>query len=258
MISNKVNQKKSFFRLMTGRIEYFTWKGKYKTAGNYRCALKQFIAFRQGEDLSIGSLSVSLLRDFQDYLVQKHLKMNTVSLYMRMLRAGYNYAVDEEWVREGKRPFRKVFTGREKTRKRALSQRTVRLLMSVRLDDASLEFARDLFLFSIYMQGMPFVDIAHLRKSQLCHGYIVYQRRKTNRSLKVRVEKYALAIINKYKVNDVGCPYLFPILVKRGTTKVCYDSALRIYNKRLERLSVLLWLDDPLTSYTMKHHTISI
>lgn len=49
-----------------------------------------------------------------------------------------------------------------------------------------------------------------------------------------------------------------PILVKRGTTKVCYDSALRIYNKRLERLSVLLWLDDPLTSYTMKHHTISI
>lgn len=69
MISNKVNQKKSFFCLMTGRIEYFTWKGKYKTAGNYRCALKQFIAFRQGEDLSIGSLSVSLLRDFQDYLV---------------------------------------------------------------------------------------------------------------------------------------------------------------------------------------------
>lgn len=257
-MTEKELKEKSFFRLVAGRIESFALKGKHKTEANYRCALRQFVAFRGGEDIAVGALTVSLLRDFQDFLVQRGLKMNTVSLYMRMLRAAYNYAVDEELVGEDKRPFRKVFTGRERTRKRALPQRVVKRLMTLRLTSPSLEFARDLFLFSIYMQGMPFVDIAHLKKTQLRCGYVVYQRQKTNRALRVRIDAHAWDIINKYRVNSASTPYLFPILADRAGERRHYDSALRLYNKRLEQISRMIRLDDSLTSYVARHTWASL
>lgn len=128
-MNSQTKELTSFSRLVAERIRYFSGKGKYKTAANYRCALKHFVAFAQGQELLVEELNVSLMIDFQDYLIRKGLKMNTVSLYMRMLRAAYNYALDEELIAVDRRPFRKVFTGQEKTRKRALPQRTVRCLV---------------------------------------------------------------------------------------------------------------------------------
>ena len=79
-----------FFRLVAERIVCYTANGQNKTAANIRCALKHFVAFRKGEDIGVEELSVNLIKDFQNYLIrEKRLKMNTVSLYMRMLRAVY-------------------------------------------------------------------------------------------------------------------------------------------------------------------------
>lgn len=249
-----------FFRLVAERIVCYTANGQNKTAANIRCALKHFVAFRKGEDIGVEELSVNLIKDFQNYLIrEKRLKMNTVSLYMRMLRAVYNYAVDEEIIDEDKRPFRKAYTGQERTRKRALPKGMVEKLIVLRLDDPVLEFTRDMFLFSIYMQGMPFVDIAHLEKSQVREGYIVYQRRKTNRTLRVKIDLQAQRIIDKYWVEDRDSPYLFPILT-RGENGVPgnYNSALRLYNKRLKRLSGMMQLAEPLTSYVSRHTWASL
>ena len=158
-------------------------------------------------------MTVGLMKDFQLYLVGAGLRMNTVSLYNRVLRAVYNYALDEEIIQTNKRPFRKSFTGQEKTRKRAVSQEVIKTLILFPLTaKKQLEFARDLFLFSIYMQGMPFVDIAYLRKEQMKNGFISYKRKKTNQYLTVKLHDKAKAIINKYWMDDPDCPYLFPIL----------------------------------------------
>ena len=251
---------KSFFRLVIERIGIFEAKGQNKSAANTKNALKHFVAFREGKDIAVRVLSVNLIKDFQDYLVRvKNLKMNTVSLYMRMLRASYNYAVEEEIIEVDKRPFRKAFTGQEKTRKRAVGKQAVKQLIKLKLDNLALAFARDIFLFSIFMQGMPFVDIAYLKKAQVRKGYIIYQRRKTNRTLKVKIPREAQEIINKYWTKDPGCPYLFPILVTgEGNCPGRYDSALRLYNKRLARISSLLGLDEPLTSYVSRHTWASL
>ena len=121
--------------------------------------------------------------------------MNTVSLYNRVLRAAYHYALDAEIISMDKRPFRKSFTGREKTRKRAVESDIIKRLTKLRLSSNSwLSFSRDLFLFSIYMQGMPFVDMAHtiFMKNIRMHGemlvsttfpyliFIVIQRAQRN------------------------------------------------------------------------------
>lgn len=256
----KRKHERLFFQLVTERIENFEKKGQNKSAANTKSALKHFTIFREGADLDVRDLSVNLIKDFQDYLVRvKNLKMNTVSLYMRMLRAAYNYAVEEEIIEEDKRPFRKAFTGQEKTRKRAIGKPMVKRLIELKTNNQALAFARDIFLFSIFMQGMPFVDIAHLKKAQLRNGYILYQRRKTNRTLKVRIPREAQEIIDKYRIKDPGCPFLFPILITgKGNSPGRYDSALRLYNKRLARLSALLGIDEPFTSYVSRHTWASL
>lgn len=253
-------ENKGFCHLMTERIEHFEKLGKKKTADNYACALRHFIYFRGGKEIAIEDLSIGEMKDFQSYLIRKGIKMNTISLYNRELRAVYHYALDEEIIHTDRHPFRKSFTGKEKTRKRAINSNIVKRLTFLSLTDKQrLEFSRDLFLFSIYMQGMSFVDIAHLKKNQIKNGWVTYQRRKTNRQLKVKIHPQAQVIIDKYHINDSDCPYLFPILYNSSKKKWRkYSSALRIYNKHLNRLSVLLKLDEPLTSYVSRHTWASL
>lgn len=250
----------SFFKLLESRIRHFKDLGKEKTASNYSCAMKHFTRFRNGEDIEIEDLTVNLMKDFQAYLVEKGLKMNTISLYNRMLKAAYNYALDEEILQTDKRPFRKVFTGREKTRKRTLDRKALKKLVRTDLSvDRGLEFARDMFLFSIYMQGMAFVDIARLTKSQVRSGHVVYQRSKTNHHLRIAIQPCAKEIMEKWMVKDPECPYLFPILYNLDKKKeVRYDTALRTHNKRLNKIAGALELGDSLSSYVSRHTWASL
>lgn len=106
-------RKRSFFLLVADRISHFEKLGKKKTADNYACAFRHFSMFRKEQDIPVDELSVGEMKDFQVYLINEGLKMNTISLYNRKLRAVYNYALDEEIIHIDKRPFRKSFTGQE-------------------------------------------------------------------------------------------------------------------------------------------------
>lgn len=243
-----------FFRLVERRVSDLRRQRRSKTADNYACALRHFMRFREGADIAPKDLTATLMADFQAYLVGEGLRMNTVSLYNRVLRASYNHALDEGIIHEDRRPFRKVFTGNEKTRKRAADRKVIRRLIETDIPDAGLDFARDMFLFSIYTQGMAFVDIAHLTPEQVGSGCIRYRRRKTNTFLQVRLHPRARAIIEKWRVDAPACPYLFPILYNPGKGKpVKYASALRLHNKRLDRLSERLRLEVPVSSYVSRH-----
>ena len=115
--------------------------------------------------------------------------MNTVSFYMRILRATYNRAVDKGVIRQ-RFPFKHVYTGVEKTVKRAISFKVIRQLKEMDLSHSqSMEFARDMFMFSFYTRGMSFVDMAFLKKTDLNNGMLTYRRKKTGQLLSIRWEK---------------------------------------------------------------------
>lgn len=84
-------KKLSFFNLIEQRILYFERLDKKKTASNYICAFKHFKRFRGDQDIAIEDLTVGQMKDFQSYLIGEGLRMNTISLYNRELRAVYNY-----------------------------------------------------------------------------------------------------------------------------------------------------------------------
>lgn len=83
---------------------------------------------------------------------------------MRNLRAVYNRAVEKELTTQ-RYPFKHVYTGVEKTLKRAVPLKTIKQIKEMDLSmNPTLGFARDMFLFSFYTRGMSFVDMAYLRK----------------------------------------------------------------------------------------------
>ena len=60
--------------------------------------------------------------------------------------------------------------------------------------------------------GMPFVDLAHLRKSDLKDGYLTLRRRKTGMPLSARVDGRAMQLLERYRNRDDTSPYLLCFL----------------------------------------------
>ena len=147
---------------------------RHKTAYNYLTAVRSLTQFIGNDKWSFADITTAMLERYQRWLCNRGLRLNTVSVYMRTLRALYNRAVEDN----GDSPFSAVFTGHEQTAKRSVTDSEIRQLLALRLDNQShLALARDLFVFSFMAMGMPFVDIAYLKWHQINDGVMHYATR---------------------------------------------------------------------------------
>lgn len=248
---------------MENNIQYFSRllsdeliaTGREGTARAYIVAVKRLLEFVGKDSLRFDQLSARVIKDFETYLLKEGRQRNTISAYMRMLRSICNQAVRKLSLKMPGDLFENVFTGVDPADKRAVSTCLLMKIAALELHEHSpLCFARDLFLLSFYLRGIPFVDLCYLRKKDLSRGVLRYRRSKTHRLLVVEVEPCAQAIIDRYARATADSPFLLPLLLKKGVdTYAQYQSALRYYNKLLVKLSALLKLKTPLTSYVPRH-----
>lgn len=160
--------------------------GRLRTAERYTTVLNSFRRFMNGCDIPLHDFTPTLMVDYELYLLSNGLCNNTISFYMRGLRAIYNRAVDKELILQ-RYPFRRVYTGIDKTRKRAIPLNTLRRIKSLDLSAfPKMDFARDIFMFSFYTRGMSIVDIAYLLKENLVDGILSYLRHKTGQALQIK------------------------------------------------------------------------
>ncbi|WP_321480799.1 site-specific integrase [uncultured Bacteroides sp.] len=230
--------------------------GRHATARSYESALKRLLLFTKRDEISFSDLNLSLLMEYEQHLLAEGCKRNTISLYMRMLRSICNQAKSRIKAEIPSGLFDYVFTGTETCYKRAVTPRIIHKLYECELNGTFLylNFAKDLFLLSFYLRGIPFVDLAHLRKSDIRGNVLTYNRSKTGSQLIVTLEPCALAILRKYALKVQNSPYLLPIITRIGEDEYKqYQSALRLYNMHLRKLSKLLGLKKNLTSYVARH-----
>ena len=136
--------------------------------------------------------------------------------------------------------------------KRAVGEETFRRL-SAPVDDESLESARCLFLLLFMLRGIPFVDIAYMRRCDMHGNVIAYRRRKTGAWLTVRVEPEAMELIRRLKNPDESSPYLFPFISRPGNNEYRqYQNALRHFNYCLGRLARDMSGVEGLSSYSAR------
>lgn len=223
------------------------------TALNYEKTMKNFAEFLGGVNLPFSAMTEQLIADYNAVLVQRGMVRNSISFYMRIMRAVYNKAVRQKLV-EQSHPFTEVYTGIDRTRKRAVSESVISQLYKLKLTEGTpLALARDIFIFSYCTRGMAFVDIAYLKKENIQNGVICYARRKTGQLLSVRIEPGIQRIIDRY--SSALSPYVFPILTSTETKEAYeeYQVAINNHNRLLRRLSKMLPAGCKLTSYTSRH-----
>lgn len=235
-------------------------EGRMGTAHVYRSTLRRIVDFTGGRPLPFGAITPYWLKSFQNYLLGRQLHWNSISTYMRMLRAVYFRAVDAGLAPYRPRLFKGVYTGTRVTVKRAIDEQVLRRLHVPRPDAGrELERARMLFLLSFMLRGIPFVDIAYLRKCDLQGDMLEYRRRKTGVWMTVKVEPEAMRLIEHLKTRNADTGYLFPFIDKTGTEAYRqYQSALRTFNGRLKRLGGIVGLSESLSSYCARHSWATI
>ena len=177
---------------------------------------------------------------------------------MRILRAVYNRAVEKE-LTEQRHPFKHVYTGIDKTVKRAVPLKAIKRIKELDLTmKPHLDYARDMFLFSFYTRGMSFIDMAYLKKSDLKNGILTYRRRKTGQQLTVKWENCMEEIVTKYAGRSVT-QYLLPIITDPLTDeRKQYRNAIFRVNTALKEVARLADLQIPLTMYCARHGWASV
>lgn len=242
----------SFAHTLVGQLKQI---GKQYTA--YETAINSFTRFRKEQDVPLDEVDSDLMMAYEAYLKSKGICPNSSSFYMRNLRAIYNRAVDKE-LTEQRNPFKHVYTGIDKTVKRAVPLSVIRQIRDLDLNlHPAMDYARNIFMFSFYTRGMSFIDMAFLKKKDLQNGVLSYRRHKTNQQLFIKWEKPMQELIDKFDTS--GTPYLLPIIKNcDNDARKQYKSDAHRVNQSLKKIGKMLGLAISLTSYVARHSWASI
>lgn len=235
-------------------------EGRLGTAHVYNSTLNRILDFNGNSPLKFNRITPHWLQQFQNYLLSRQLHWNSISTYMRMLRATYMRAVDHGLAPYRPRLFKGVYTGTRVTVKRALDTSLIRRMKNLQsTDDKAVEQSRQLFLLMFMLRGIPFVDIAFMRRCDLQSDVISYRRRKTGAWLTVRVEPEAMKLVMELQSTNPHSPYLFPFISNPNHEPYRqYQNALRKFNTSLKRLAHQLGCSYNLSSYCARHSWATI
>lgn len=254
-----MRKKKNFNEFMKKTIDELKKENRYGTAHIYQSTLNAFCEFCGFQVVYFHQINRAVLKQFETHLRDKQRSWNTVSTYMRTLRGAYNKAADQRLVMESPQLFKHVYTGVKNDTKRALEVEEINKLLN---GTPLKELSDDLVLCRVWtnlmfqLRGMPFVDLAHLHKSDLKGNVLSYHRQKTGTDMTVDVPQTAMELIQTYRNTDPDSPYLFPILSGKNKGEklyIEYQQALRTMNYNLERLGIRCGVTAKISTYSLRH-----
>ena len=278
-----------FIKFFDDYLAILTKEGRAGSYHTYNCALQAFKAFRNGKDLDPLDVTSDLLKDFESYLkkeksytttrgkkVTRKAGKTTISIYMRALRAVYNFTTGKLPHLKEHYPFTTHTSDRTKYRIKsgsgskgdALTVEQLQKFLSVDLIASSPEWrAKNIWLFSFYCNGMNFNDIARLQYSDIKKTSIEYVRQKTKETEgNEEVIEIPLNDAIREIIIELGNPdkrptnFVFDILTKglsQMEQRKVINQKLKIVNKWLKRLCTSNQLP-AITTYWARHSYASL
>lgn len=162
------------------------------------------------------------LENYRNYYSES-LKVNTIAIDLRNIRAVFNRAIDDEITKNY--PFRKFKITSERVAIRNLTAEQIAKFRDCEVEPW-LEIYRDLFMLDFYLCGINAVDLLLCKK--LTNGRFVGKRAKTGASIDLPVEVEAMDIIKRYKGKDW--------LLSPMDGRADYRSFERIWNDNLKKI----------------------
>ena len=267
LVSN-VKRKRSYATVLKYFDEVITQMKKANQIGNaevYTLSRNSVKKFTNGIDLRFNQIDYLWLTKFEAECIERGCKQNTVSNYLRTLRALYNRAIKEKIISLDIYPFREYKIGKlnTATQKRALKLEQIEKIEKLELaSDSRLLKSKYIFLFSYYTMGTNIVDIAGITWDKIRDGRLQYKRAKTDKLYNITMNEKALAILEHYKALQTD-KYIFPIYSEdiHTTAQQRNDrlhKVMRQTNDDLREIAKMCQIDENLTTYVARHSAATV
>ncbi len=238
--------------LFKEKIDNFKTTGGYISAGIYKTVLSHILSFSK-KDIDIQEIDSKFLLAFNNFLLNKGTSNTTISVYMRSLRAVINK--NKELVTSY--PFDKYTIPTARNNKRAISEQDIKKILSYRFDNERDNQYLSLAFLSFYAAGMNIKDILLLTDKNINGEYLMWNRAKTGKPIKIYLLPQAKEIISSFSKTSNG--FLFPYL-KSDEPKYLKDRVQTIVKKvnmRLKRVCEILNINI-VTTYSFRHSYATI
>ena len=163
-------------------------------------------------------LNYTFLKDFDVFLRNKGLQINTIGKHMRVLRTLVNEAINQGYIPQDAYPFRKFKIKKEQTEHRFLLPNELEKMESLKLPEKknNSQHVLDAFLFCCYT-GLRFSDFKQLSNRNLIiidgNSWLILNSLKTGSKLQIPLyllfRGKALNIISHYnsieELSKIGC-----------------------------------------------------
>lgn len=257
----KKPERASFFAFAQTLIDEMKEAKRIGNAKYYKEVISTVRKFNGGRDMTFLEVNLDFLKRLEIEHLKKGKSYNGLAAKLRAIRAIYNKAIKAKLVDKELYPFAEYTITTVKTRKRAISPVAIRKIEEKTFEPGHpLYNARNYFLASIYMRGMSFTDLAHLKLSSIIDGRIKYERQKTGMQYDIKITQPMQAILNYYTAGKNKEDYIFPIIrseiVEEQYKQV--DWARRRFNKKLRILATECGIQENLTSYVSRHSFATI
>jgi integrase len=246
----------SFFEYTNQQIEDLVTANRIGTARSYKGVVAVLKTFNNDRDLSFKEINYTFLTKLENWHLSKGNSYNSLSVYVRAIRAIFNKAIKEAIIEKDLYPFTDYKVKSVPTEKRALDIELLQAIIKREIPDNDICFnPRNYFVASYMMYGMNFTDMAYLKKSNLVDGRIQYRRRKTSKLYDIKVTPNLNTILQHYISLDENSVYIFPIVKREGALLQDKDIqwSRKRYNKKLKMLATLCGIEQNLTSYVSRH-----
>lgn len=256
----------SLKNLFESIIESFKKEERIGTAFMYDYAITSIEKFRPG--LKVSNVNVSFLKNYEDWLTENNISVNTISMYMRTLRAVINRAIEDEKFDSRQYPF-----GRNKyqipngiSTKRSLSKEQLKQIFEY--DASSKDYfirrSLDFWKFSYLSNGINMMDIARLKWKNIYSDIIIFNREKTKRTSRSNPKK--ITVIRNEIIDNViktwsqkmESPedYVFSIIDSNDSAEMAVAKEkqfIKVTNKWMNKIAKELGINISLTTYVARH-----
>ncbi|OFX55462.1 MAG: hypothetical protein A2046_12340 [Bacteroidetes bacterium GWA2_30_7] len=267
----KVKSKATIFNVFDEVINELKNTNKIGYSNIFKSAKSSISDCFKKNDIKFRDVNYKFLNDYKLFLQAKGLKKNAIFVYFRTFRTLFNQAIKRKYADEADYPFLSrtnpngfsLAKMEEATRKRSITKEQLILIRDYPTDENTFRFhAKNYFMFSFYLIGMNFKDIALLKNTNLVNGRIEYVRAKTNRHFSIKISNNAQEIIDYYKNINLTNDYIFPILSeKHNTPNMQYNrikDVLAKMNQELNEIAKEVGIDFKITSYVARHSWATI
>ena len=265
-IAHAVTQKHSaltttFFSYASQQIDTMIQSGRVGNAIAYKNAISKLLDYTKKKELRFEGIDYRLLENFTSKMLAEGIKVNTIAIYMREIRAIYNRAIKEGIVEQKHYPFTKYNIKTSKTITRALTIEEMKKIAHLELEpNTTMWHSRNYFLLSLCLIGTNFTDLFKLTHASIQNNRIIFSRSKTKKIYSICLQPRAQEILSHYYKAE-NHDYLLPVLSKGDspvTVKKKALQAIKTTNEYLGRIATECKITQGITTYYARYSWANI